>query len=518
MGSDRNGARSGKLKLNAVLGLINQAVTVAAGLILPGFYLQHFGSEVNGLVSSISQFLGLIAFLEFGVGAVIQSALYRPLAEKNELEINQIMIAGRAFFRKIAVIMGLYSMVVIAAYPLWIARDLDYFSTAFLILAISFSYFLQYYFGLNNQLLLSADQKLYIQYISQIIVLTLNVVLSILIMDAGGSIQVVKIVSSTVFAVRPLILSVYVKKHYRIDYGARETGNPIPQKWNGLMHHIAYVIVENADIVVLTLFSTLTNVSIYYVYYLVAYGIRQLISSVATGIQAFLGNIWVSESRERFEATFEVVEWGFHTACTLFFAITGLLIVPFISVYTKSITDANYIAPGFAYVLVAAQFIYCVRLPYYFVVRVAGHFKETQNGAAIEAVLNIAISIALVKAYGLIGVAIGTAIAVAFRAVYFANYLRRHILFRPMRYFFARVGVDVLSCAIMIATASWIKLGSLSYLSWLAMAVKVGLLCGIETLVLNTVFYPNYIKKAVTLLRDMVLDTRNKHNASTNAT
>ena len=77
--------RSSKLALNTVISLLNQLVVIVCGFILPRMFLVSYGSAVNGLQSSISQFLGFIALGELGVGAVVQSALYKPLAQKNQI-------------------------------------------------------------------------------------------------------------------------------------------------------------------------------------------------------------------------------------------------------------------------------------------------------------------------------------------------------------------------------------------------------------------------------------------------
>lgn len=70
------------LAKNTISSLLAQITVLVCGFILPRFFLQSFGSEVNGMVNSIAQFLGVISFLELGVGAVVESALYKPLAEK----------------------------------------------------------------------------------------------------------------------------------------------------------------------------------------------------------------------------------------------------------------------------------------------------------------------------------------------------------------------------------------------------------------------------------------------------
>ena len=52
------------LAKNTLASLISQVTTLICGFILPRIFLKYYGSEVNGLVSSITQFLGVISFLE----------------------------------------------------------------------------------------------------------------------------------------------------------------------------------------------------------------------------------------------------------------------------------------------------------------------------------------------------------------------------------------------------------------------------------------------------------------------
>ena len=84
--------RKKRLALNTSTSLLYQVVTIICGFILPRLILKSFGSEVNGLVNSITQFLAIISFSELGVGAVIQSSLYKPLAEKNDEQISRVIV------------------------------------------------------------------------------------------------------------------------------------------------------------------------------------------------------------------------------------------------------------------------------------------------------------------------------------------------------------------------------------------------------------------------------------------
>ena len=86
------------LLLNSATSLISQAATVICNFVLTRLILLHFGSDVNGLVSSISQFLGFISFFLFFIGAVVKSALYKPLANKDYTEVSKVIISTKNFY------------------------------------------------------------------------------------------------------------------------------------------------------------------------------------------------------------------------------------------------------------------------------------------------------------------------------------------------------------------------------------------------------------------------------------
>ena len=79
--------RNQKLKANMISSLVLQLAVFASGIILPRLFIESYGSRVNGLISSIQQFLGFITLGEMGIGAVIQFNLYKPLSEKNGMKL-----------------------------------------------------------------------------------------------------------------------------------------------------------------------------------------------------------------------------------------------------------------------------------------------------------------------------------------------------------------------------------------------------------------------------------------------
>ena len=129
--------RSVYLKRNTVMSLTFEALTIICGFILPRFILGAFGSETNGLVSSITHFLGFISLCELGMGAVVPASLYRPLAEKNMDRVSAVVASAQKFYRIIAAILLGYIMVLVGVYPLAVKDSFDFIFSASLILIIS---------------------------------------------------------------------------------------------------------------------------------------------------------------------------------------------------------------------------------------------------------------------------------------------------------------------------------------------------------------------------------------------
>ena len=482
-----------RLKYNTISSLSYQVVAIVCGFILPKAILSAYGSEVNGLVSSISQFLSIITFLDFGVGSVVRSSYYKPLAEKDYYKISCVYKSATIYFNRIAKIMLGYIIVLIITYPAFINSRFDFAYTATLIAAMSISNLANYFIGITKSQLLSADQHGYIQYIAQTVTVLLNTIVCVLLIKSGVSIQFVKLTTSIIFTLRPLYVCWYVNKHYNLDKNVSYQEEPINQKWNGLAQHLASVILNSTDTIVLTVFSSLSNVSIYSVYYLVVHGVNQIVTSLTNGIQSLLGELWAKKELKELENTFGWIEWIIHTGAVFFYGCTIVLVLPFVSIYTKGISDVNYHQPLFAVLIVLANAGHSLRLPYNMMILAAGHFKQTQHNYIVAMLLNIAISIATVKLWGLIGVAIGTITAMLYQTVWMAWYNSKNINKWPFKRFAKQIFADMLIMIIASLICSIIKFSPESYISWAICAVIVALIWIATIAAVNMILYKDKI-------------------------
>lgn len=497
--------RSKKILKNIVSNFLLQAVVVIYGFIVPKIIINCFGSDVNGLVVSISQFLSFIALFESGFGTVVKSVLYEPIARNDKKTIMSIVKASENFFKKLALLFIVYIFVLCCIFPFFVREHFEIIFTISLILAIAVSTFAEYYFGMAYRLLLQAEQKTYVVSAIQIITYVIAIVLALILANVGANIITIELAIGIVFVLRPILQNLYVKKNNDIALKEKVDDYRIRQKWDGLAQHIAWMVHSNTDVVILTLFTNLAEVSVYSVYRLATAAIKKIIQSLNNGVDASFGDMIAKKEKENLMRKFSAYELMFIIIATILYACTLLLITPFVGIYTKGVTDIGYIRPVFGCLLVLGEFIWAVRVPYGSLTQAAGHFKETRKGAWVEAIINIVISMVLVFKFGIIGVAIGTVIAMLIRTIELIRYANKFILHRGIKHSMMKM---VISIAIIIASglislhASWL-LASDTYIIWIVKALVIFLSLSLLIIFLYYLFYRTEMKDIIKMLKNI---------------
>lgn len=248
--------RKKKAIINIIFSLLLQLVTVVSGFIVPRLFIGTFGSEVNGLVNSISSFVGYITLLQSGVGSVVKASLYKPLAHKDKNKLCIIAKTADSFFNKIAIATLVYLGILSFVFPVFIAKNFGWFYTASLVVIVGISTAAQYFFGITYQMILEADQRSYVYSAIQIVTVILNTILVVILLKLNCSVQLVKGVSAMIYVARPIVIGAYTKKCYLINKDVECDNSLIKQRWDGFIQAIALFIHQKTDVFVLTIFTT----------------------------------------------------------------------------------------------------------------------------------------------------------------------------------------------------------------------------------------------------------------------
>ena len=490
--------RISQTKLNIAGSVLLQVVSGVCGLILPRFVLLNFGSEVNGLVASVTQLLSYAVLLEGGIGGVMRAALYKPLANRDDAGISAIFYQISRTFRKISVVFICCALALSVCLKIFVDTQYDWFFVFTMVLILSAHTFFSYYVALPHRLLMSADQKLYIIQFTQIVATVLNLLLCLLVIRLGGSIHMVKLTTAAVFLLNPLVLRLYVKRHYTLSRRVDADLSGHIQKRDGVIHHLSYFIHRNTDVVILSLFGSLQMISVYTVYNTVIYVLEQLLASISSGVSGLVGRLIARKEIaelnrivDRYEACNNALAAGIATVCTI-------LILPFVAIYTSGVTDAQYHQPVFALLMIGGSYAYGIRHPFGCVVSAAGHYKETTAGAVGEVAINLILSLVLVKPLGLVGVALGTLAAMSFRTLHTVWYLSRHILHRPIWHFLLRQVCNLAVSGILINRIPvWLDIAATDIPRLFLCAIQVSVIVFPVFILVNMVLSINVFRKAI---------------------
>ena len=391
---------------NTIAAALLQIITIVSGLVIPIIILQTYGSTLNGLMNSIKQFINYLTLVEAGLSTVSIAALYKPLSNNDIDEINGVVSASRIFYNKTGIIFSSLVLLTSMIYPYFINSQVDNIYTMCMVLIIGLSGTMEYFIIGKYRVLLTADQRGYVITNAQTFGLIMNTLATIILVKMNYGLIAVQFISGIIYLMRAILIKIYVDRNYKnINFKALPNNKSLSQRWDALVHQIAAMVVFNTDILLLTIFSTLPEVSVYTIYRIIFTAISSLISIFTTGIGPALGNM-LNDGSEKFKKVYMIFENIHYMLLAFVYSATFILYIPFLKIYTSGVTDENYIRPIVMILFLVAEVMNQIRIPANTLVNVKGLFKDTKNRAILEAAINLIVSFMLVRKFGIIGVLI----------------------------------------------------------------------------------------------------------------
>lgn len=201
--------------LNILFSTLGQVIVLICGIIVPKLFVDTFGSEVNGFVSSVSQIFVYIGLLEAGVGTATLTALYKPVAEDDKDSINGILSATNMFYRRTGILYFVLVMVAAAVYPLVVKSEIPYWTAFSFISLHGLAGVITYFLQGKYRLLMEAEGKNYIHSAVGTVVQVVTSLSKVLVVLLGGDIVVLQVVYLAISALQAAFYMQYIFRHYK---------------------------------------------------------------------------------------------------------------------------------------------------------------------------------------------------------------------------------------------------------------------------------------------------------------
>lgn len=409
---------------NLVWGILGNVITSVVAIVIPRLFIVNYGSEVNGLLSSIRQIYVYLALLEVGVGDASVVALYGPIGQGDYKAVNRILAATDRYYKKIGLIYAACVCGLGLLYPLLLDTTIPYLTCCLVIILQGSGSVISYLVQGKYNMLLRVDNRNYITTNLTTVTSVFTDLIRIFLLINGKSIVEVQATYLIFNLVKMFYVSWYIKKNYTwIDLNVMPDFKAISQRGAVFMHQISSLIFGHTDVLILTFVCGLKAVSIYSMYATIYGMVSNLISIISNSVQSALGQIFHID-RKRFIELNEAFETYYLALVFSLFAIATIFILPFMRLYTHG-SDINYIDWKLPVLFVVYQLLNYGRVTSNFVIGYAGEFKATQWRAWLESAINLVVSFICVFKYGIYGVLIGTIAALLYRAndiILFANH------------------------------------------------------------------------------------------------
>ena len=190
----------------------------------------------------------------------------------------------------------------------------------------------------------------------------------------------------------------------------------ISQKNDVFVNQFSSLVFNNTDTLLLSYFCGLKTVSVYSIYLMMCNMINTIVDSISSSMTYQFG-FWYSTDKEKFTKAQKVFERYYLCVVFWLYSVTLVFLIPFISLYTKGVTDANYVDAPLPFLFVGMQLLSYTKRPFNQVVNMAQKFKETKWRSVAEATINITISFFAVRKYGIYGVLLGSIVALSYRVI-----------------------------------------------------------------------------------------------------
>lgn len=421
---------SKKIVYNLCLGLANQLLMIVLGIVLPRLVLTSYGSEVNGLINTVTQIYSYIALLEAGIGISTVQALYKSVGGGSKDDTNAILAATNYYYKRTGCFYLLAIAIFSAVFPLVVDTSIPRRTVALIIIFNGLGSVIGFFFQSKYLLLLQAEGKHYVQTIMNMVINVLKNVAKIVLMANGADVVVVQTIGVGVGLLQMLWIYTYIRKRYRwIDLSVVPDYASIAQSKNVLVHQISGLIFSNTDTIVLAVACSLKTVSVYSLYALLIGMIGTALSTVTSSVQFSMGQTFHLD-KVRYRKLFECYETYYMALVFGLYSITYVFLLPFLKLYTQGVTDVEYLDPKLPFLFIFYHLLSSGRSACNQTINVAGHFKLTQNRAIAESAINIVVSLLCVWRFGIYGVLMGTIAALLYRTNDMILYANRKILGR----------------------------------------------------------------------------------------
>lgn len=399
------------LQLNIICLYISQIIGLFLRFIAQQAFISSLGMEYLGLNGLFSDVLMYLSIAELGIGNVMVVALYKYIANKDGNNIRKYIFS----FRKIYNIIG---TIFVTCGILFLPFIDIYINTVSIPINIHFVYILfllnsavPYFFYVDTQFIY-INQKQYIMTITKSLFNILQLILQIIVLNTSKNYYSYLLIQLLITIITSLFLKEIAKKLFPIlrekgefSFSLKEMRIILKKTGALFVGSISNIVINNSDRLIIINGLGLMTTGLYTNYMFVYNMIVTIIGIFTNAVSSYIGGYSAEQHIEKTEQLFKKV--------LLINSLIGIIcsqgFIYGVNCFISDYFGSEHVVYG-ALPLLIGVYLYLKRLS-----DVVFLFKYNMNileqdyiRPIIEALLNLILSLSLVKKYGMEGVFFAT--------------------------------------------------------------------------------------------------------------
>ena len=408
-------SRTKKATRNIFFAFVGQFSTQILNFVVRTVFIRMLTVEYLGINGLFANVLSVLSLAELGFGASVIYSMYAPMAQ-GDIPLVQ---AYMSFYQKVYRIIGIG----IIAVGVVLTPFLDIFvserpSIEYSLELIFLLYIIKTagsYFFAYKTCILTVDQKSYVLENFSILFTVIKSIFLIIVLVLTRNFLLYTVIEVIFVFVQNLAITLWCEKKYKFlkqkapHQLSKESKKTLISNVKAMfLHKVASVVLNSSDNIIISKLIGVVAVGFYSNYSAVIVIIRNVIYTIFNALIPSIGNLCASSSKKQVKETFYqvyfIVMWmtGF---CT-----TGIILLmnDFVCLWAGE----KYVMHYSMVIVLAISFYIQVSMRAVEMFRTAtGLFYNDRYVAVAQCLVNVVISILMVKYYGIQGVFVGTSLA-----------------------------------------------------------------------------------------------------------
>lgn len=490
--------RSKKTFINMIVSFSYFFINNIFSFVSKSIFIVYLGIEYSGLNAFLLNILGVLNLAELGISTSVGYALYKPLKDKNNEKIEEILYLFKKLYQFIGIFIFLIGIILSFFLDYLVTSDIPIYLIRMYFLLYLFSVLTSYFLTYTN-VLPASDQKNYIVVkIQGNVKIVKNIIeLVIVIIFSNYILWLVVEIMGNIFSY--ILCNIKVKNMYKdINFCNTFSIKKLLKKYTDIVeniknlffHQIGSLVVNQTDNIIISKFCDLVAVGKYtnyiYIYQLLTGCIDQVFNSITSSI----GNLIVEdETNKKSYEIWKTIYCFCYFVAILFSFLFYSLSQDFVELWVgKENTLANVTILFISFNI----FFRIIKSPTERFKVAYGIFQD-RYAPFIEAIINLVFSLILVKKIGVSGVVLGTVISNICIIYFWKPYITFKEGFKKkyIKYLFISTKLMLIGLLGMIVSYKLITVINLSVFTWLDLIIEFIVLSIVATVVHFLIFFAN---------------------------